>query len=137
MSISGARIEVLEDELSKLGDKQETHAVLMVGTNNVKSEGSEEILRKYENLITEAKKHKFRHISVVGILRRNDVSSFVNSRRIGVNIRLRELCERQGISYIYKELISEHLSRDKLHLSSFGQDEVGRTIFKHCKEYLN
>ena len=76
-------------------------------------------------------------MSVVEILRRKDLSSFVDSRRLGVNLRLRELCEENNIGFISKNLVSDLIAREKLHLSELGQDEIARVVFKHCKKYLN
>jgi len=136
LSLGGARIETVEAEITRMGEKPESHLVVMVGTNNIKNEGSEIIMGWYEKLLDEAEKQKFRKISVVGILRRDDLSSFQNSRRIGINLRLQKLCKDKGIGFVYKDLVTEHLGRDKLHLSEFGQEEVGRCIFRHCKHFL-
>lgn len=70
-------------------------------------------------------------------MRRNDLSSYNESKRVGLNVRIRELCTMKSVGFIDRDLISDHLSRDELHLSESGQDEVARTIFRHCKQYLN
>ena len=136
VSVGGARIETIEAEITRMGEKPESHLVIMVGTNNIKNEGSEIIMERYKKLLDQAVKQKFRKISVVGILRRDDLSSFENSHRIGINLRLQRLCEDKGIGFVQKDLVTEHLGRDKLHLSEFGQEEVGRCIFRHCKNFL-
>ena len=137
LSMSGARIEDVEDKLKNLGDMTNSHIVVQVGTNNLKKDGTEEIMRKFQSLITVSKNCKFRRLSLVGILRRKDVSSYMDSKRIGINLRLREMCKQNGIEYVHKDIVSEHLGRDGLHLSTSGQDEVARTIFRHCKHFLN
>jgi len=137
MPFGGAKIEDIGDELATMDEKQDSSVVLMVGTNNLKQDGTEDIMKKYEKMIDEAKKSKFSRISVVGILRRDDLSQYLNSKRLGLNIRLKELCVRKKVEYLEKELAAEHLSRDKLHLSRLGQDEVARFIFGSCRKHLN
>jgi len=136
-SVSGARIEEITEKLKKTGDKPDTHLVAVVGTNNLVKDGTEVILDKYSELIRETKQHKYRKVSLVSIMRRNDLSSYNESKRVGLNIRIRELCTMNSVGFIDRDLISDHLSRDELHLSESGQDEVARTIFRHCKQYLN
>ena len=106
--------------------------VLVVGTNNIKGEGNEQIFKKFEKLVKETKQHKYRKVSIMGILKRKDLRGNAESRRIGVNLRLRKLCEENDIGYVYKELVSDEICKDRAHLSNIGQDEVARIIFKHC-----
>ena len=58
ISCSGAKIEDMERKLGEIGDKSESHIVLMVGTNNIQKEGSEIILSKYNSLIEKTKQYK-------------------------------------------------------------------------------
>ena len=110
----------------------------MIGTNNLKSDGSEILLDKYEVLIREAEVHEFRKISLVSILNRTDIGEFHNSRRIGVNLRLVEMCKSKKIEFLEMSIdVRRHLSKDGLHLSWPGQDWVARRIFQHCKQHLN
>lgn len=132
----GANIEDISKDLSKLKNKDDRHLVLLVGTNNIKREGSEIVLSKYKNLIDESKRIKNRKVSVVGIPRRVDLSRFHNSRRIGVNKSLKEMCGAMNVEFIDYEPVDNRLARDGLHLNHLGQDELGRKIFQHCKRFL-
>ena len=132
----GANIEDILKDLSKLKNKDDRHLVLLVGTNNIKREGSEIVLSKYKNLIDESKRIKNRKVSVVGIPRRVDLSRFHNSRRIGVNMSLKEMCGAMNVEFIDYEPVDNRLARDGLHLNHLGQDELGRKIFQHCKRFL-
>src|ERR1051325_8568715 len=136
ISVSGGHIEDITKELCKLGDKDDRHIVVLVGTNNIKGEGSEVVLSKYKCLIDESNKIKNRKVSIVGIPRRLDLSTVHNSRRIGVNKRLKELCEAMNVEFIDYEPLDNRLARDGLHLNHLGQDDLGRKIFKHCKRFL-
>ena len=136
ISVSGAHIDDITKELCKLRDKDDRHIVVLVGTNDIKEEGSEVVLSKYKFLIDESNKVKNRKVSVVEIPRRLDLSTFHNSRRIGVNKRLKELCEAMNVEFIDYEPVDNRLARDRLHLNHLGQDELGRKIFQHCKRFL-
>lgn len=132
----GSHIEDITLEVGKLDDKEDRHLVLLVGTNEIMSEGSVGILSKYSTLIDVSRKLKNRKVSVVGIPRRADLSSFHNSRRIGVNMQLREKCEAVNVEFIDYEPADNRLARDGLHLNHLGQDELGRKIFQHCRRFL-
>jgi hypothetical protein len=136
-SFSGAKIEDISEGLSKLGDKPDSQVVLMVGTNNLQKDGSEVMIQKYEKLIKQAQRNRFKKISLVSILRRDDISEFTNSRRLGLNLRLKDICEKEGVDFIDHDLVTEHLGRDRIHLSRLGQDEIARIIFRRCKKHLN
>ena len=134
---SGLRIEHTETKGTQLGDNPDSHLILMVGTNNLKSEGSELMAKKYVKVINEAKKHKFRKISVVSILDRTDVGDLYDSRRLAVNRRLKGICKENGVDFPWISDVRKHLSRDGLHLNRNGQELVSSEIFTYCKLYLN
>ena len=133
----GAKIEHLENQLKEMGEKPDSHVVVMVGTNNLKYDGSEEILGKYEKLMDTAKQLKYRKVSFVGILERRDVNSFQNNRRRGVNERLKNKCASKDIGFIEISNVEQYLAKDGLHLNYRGQDIAARKIFSSCKKYLN
>ena len=132
----GAHIDDITEEVRKLGDNEDRHVVLLVGTNDIQREGSEVILSKYKNLIDESQKIKNRKASVVGIPRRGDLDSFCNSRRLGVNKRLKEMCQGSNIEFLDYEPRDSWLARDGLHLNHLGQNELGFKIYQHCKSFL-
>jgi len=132
----GAHIDDITAEVIKMPKKEDRHLVLMVGTNDVESEGSVAILLKYKALIGESLKLSNRKVTVVGILRRTDLSDFHNSRRIGVNIELKQWCVEMKVEFIDYQPANSRLARDGLHLNHLGQDELGRIIFQHCRPFL-
>ena len=135
--ISGAKIQDLQSIVGRIGDKPGSHMVVMAGTNNLKSNTYVEIMASYKKLISELKQHSYRRISMIGILRRKDVGGYLNSKRIGINLSLKDLCQANDICYLDRDITVGQLSNDGLHLSAVGQDEVAREIFRHCKKYLN
>ena len=74
---SGARIEGIMKRLQEieLWEKVE-NLVLMVGTNNLKSDGTEDIMQKYGELIRTAKEKGDKKIVVVGIISRSDSGDY-------------------------------------------------------------
>ena len=132
----GAHIDDITEEVHKLGDNEDRHVELLVGTNDIQGEGSEVILSKYKNLIDESQKIKNRKVSVVGIPRRGDLDSFCNSRRLGVNNRLKEMCKGSNVEFLNYEPRDSWLARDGLHLNHLGQNELGFKIYQHCKSFL-
>src|SRR5271163_3851850 len=151
----GARIESLtwnvkHKHVESLSS--ESHLVVMVGTNNLKSEGTEIIMRKYEELMDQIKE-KCKKVSMVGILTRGDEDQYFESKRIGLNMRLKELCEKNAVDFVDPREIYETICRGRpeerraietrvldrwgLHLSDWGQDQVARVLFRHCTRNLN
>jgi lysophospholipase L1-like esterase len=119
-------------------DNNESHIVVMVGTNNLKSDGTAMIMDKYKELVNQLKAKRFRKTSIVGILARNDLSNYNNSKRLAMNIQLKELCCRNEIDFL-EIVIDKNAMLDSrgLHLNFTGQDKVARSIFKRSVRYLN
>lgn len=135
-STSGAHIETITEEIKTMEDNDDRHLVVLAGTNNIQQEGSEVVIAKFKCLLEASKKIKNRKVTVIGIPRRDDLSSYQNSRRIGVNMRLEELCNEQDIEFVGYEPASSRLAKDGLHFNHLGQDELARKIFNHCKTFL-
>jgi len=136
-AFGGARIEDITKKVEEIEDN-ERHIVVMVGTNNLKSDGTTLIMNKYKDLITQLQAKKFKRTSVVEILARNDLSNYINSRRIAMNIQLKELCEKNDINFLEIAIDKDVMLDCKgLHLNFSGQDKVARSIFKHSVNFLN
>jgi hypothetical protein len=136
LSQGGARIEHITGQISKLGSREDRHLVVLVGTNNIEREGNIGIMDKYRKLLEECGKVSNRKVSLIGIPRRSDLGSYEDSRRIGVNLWLEELCSEFGAGFLAWEPRDNMLARDGLHLNEAGQDALGREIFRHCKTFL-
>ncbi len=137
-AFGGARIEDITKKVEVLKDLEESHIVVLVGTNNLQSDGTTMIMNKYKDLVNQLKAKRFRKISILGILARNDLSNYNNSKRIAMNIQLKELCKKNGVDFLEIAVDKESmLDRRGLHLNFSGQDKVARSIFKHSVSYLN
>jgi hypothetical protein len=135
-SKSGARIGHIVDEIGKLEDREDRHLVVMVGTNHIKYEGSEVVLKDYRTLIEQCKVKKSRVVTVVGIPKRFDLNSLQENRRFAVNRQLEKLCREHQVHYLSYEPGAGMMARDGLHFNWSGQDELARQIFAHCKSFL-
>lgn len=154
-SFSGAKIEHVDKMLTDGSVKvdEDSHLVVVVGTNNVKFEGTELIRSRYRKLIETMKTIKCRKKTVVGIFDRTDVSNFVFSRIVSVNSSLARLCAELEVEFLDPLVLFRSLANDKkcsvahvvrsildrkgLHLNELGQREAAKFVFKHCCSYLN
>ena len=137
-AFGGARIEDITKKVEDVKDENEKHIVVMVGTNNLKSDGTTLIMDKYKDLIKQLKAKRFNKISLVGILPRNDLSNYNNSKRIAMNKQLKDLCKKNEIKFLEIEIDKDAMLDSRgLHLNFQGQDKAARIIFKHSVNYLN
>ena len=127
---SGARIEDITRRLEEveLGSDVK-NLVLMVGTNNLKSDGTNIILKKYEELIRTAKEKRIRNVTIVGIVCRNDVGEYHECKRYAINAKLKKKCEMMGVYYVEMDVMYKDrnrvLCRDGLHLNDRGGGRDG------------
>ena len=112
-----------------MDNNKDRHVVIMVGTNNIKQEGSEVVLKKYKKLIDVCKGKENRAVTIVGILRRY-VNRLQKSRRFGVHSRLRKTCKSQEIEFIRYKPERSKVDRYGLHLNDEGQDDLAGMIFR-------
>lgn len=135
-SRGGARIEHVTGQIGKLQDNVDRHLVVLVGTNNVENDTSEDIRLKFKSLLEASKKVRNRKVSVIGIPKRFDLSDYQNSRRIGANLELERMCSESEVGFIEYEPYRSRLAKDGLHFNQVGQDELARKIFEHCTSFL-
>ena len=135
-SIGGARIETVTEEVKKLEPKDDRHLVIMVGTNNVKNDGSEIMLTKLKCLIEGCRSVRNRAVTMVGIPRRFGLNGEQEDRRRSVNKRLSKLCSDSGIEYVEYFADRSRICADGVHFNELGQREVAGMIFRHCRRFL-
>ena len=61
----------------------------MVGTNNLKSDGTTMIMSKYKDLVNQPKAKRFKKTSIIEILAKNKLSNYMHSKKIAMNIGLK------------------------------------------------
>ena len=97
----------------------------MVGTNNLKSDRTTMIMSKYKDLVNQLKAKRFKKTCIVEILARNDLSNYMNNKRIAMNIQLKELCMKNDIDFLEITIDKDAmLGRRGLHLNFTEQDKV-------------
>jgi len=137
-AFGGARIEDISKKVEEIQVSDECHIVVMVGTNNLQSDGTAMIMDKYKELVNKLKAKRLRKASIVEILARRDLSNYNNSKRIAMNIQLKELCEKNEIEFLEVAVDKNSMLDSRgLHLNFSGQDKVARSIFKHSVRCLN
>ena len=94
------------------------------------------MMKKFEDLVDACMEVKSRKVTIVGIPLRYNVSSYLQSKRIGLNRRLSALCEDSGVEFLSFEPERHWVLRDRLHLNARGEQELARKIFSHCKYFL-
>ena|SRR6218665_2062409 len=93
----GGRIEQMVPEIEKRG-KEDT-VIVQVGTNNLRMDETEEMMKKYEEMIQKPTAERLGEVVVMGILPRQDLSEVLDSKRVGVNRRLKEVCGGSKVRY--------------------------------------
>jgi lysophospholipase L1-like esterase len=135
LDFSGARIEHIREKLMVLGDRPESHIVVMVGSNNLRSDCVLVMMRKYGELIEELQRHRYRKVSIVGVLQRRDCEA---GKIMSLNQQLKALCEQKGVGFVEAGVDRlRMLGRDGVHLNWKGCDVVARAIFNHSCSSLN
>ena len=137
----GRKIEDITEKIDDLvvNSSEETVFVYLVGTNNVVSGRSEEIMKKYSALVSKLRDSRRRSV-VCGLIPRYDVNSLMLSRMLGINARVEDLCKREGVMFVD---VWDHFSKDRslygkdgLHLSSVGKARLGRVLDEGIRKEL-
>src|SRR6218665_1843427 len=76
----GGRIEHMVQE--KKDGKEET-VIVQVGTNNLCMDETEEMMKKYEEMVQRLKEERLREVVVMWILPRQDLSEALESKTVG------------------------------------------------------
>ena len=136
VSKGGAKIESISDEIMKLEDDSKRHLVLIAGTNNLENDTTTDMLVKYDKLLENARKVKHGQVTVVGLVKRYDLRSSFETKRIVVNMKLREMCQKRHIEFLGYDPERRQMGMDRLHLNEEGQHELACRIFRHCLPFL-
>ena len=126
----GKKIEDISEKVDNLvaDSSERTVFAYFVGTNNVKTGRSEDIVKKYKALISKLQESRRRSV-ICGMIPRYDVDSLTLSRMIGLNTRVEDLCKKNGVMFVD---VWDHFNRDRslygkdeLHLNSVGKARLG------------
>ena len=129
----GKKIEDITERVDDLVANSSEKAVFayFIGSNNAKSGRSEEIMMKYKALIRKLKDSR-RQSVICGLIPRYDVNPLTLSRMIGINTRVQDICQKEGVMFVD---VWDHFNRDRslygkdgLNLSSVRKARLGRVL---------
>ena len=138
----GAKTEDITSIIKSIGDSGGS-VIAHVGTNDIvlkpkfrtsqpiANRKSEVIFRRFKELV-EALKNRKRKSYLVSMLPRFKVSKEINSRIIGMNERVKALCDMAGVNFVdvfdrfYRN--PGWFSHDGLHLSTMGKRQYARIL---------
>ena len=107
------------------------HFILRVGTNNLNTRRSPELIAISIVDLARTLKGNSRDVIVSNIIVRTDNSN-LNKKGCEVNAHLTEMCKERKLNLINysKKIKSNHLNRDKLHLNQKGLKVLGDAFFE-------
>ena len=131
----GATIDDMTDVCDTVTDKADANTVIMihVGTNDVMSCRSEELLDRYRQMIKKYKeKINEKNIVISGILPRKFADKTFFDKAFSTNSRLRTLCVEENVHFVNfwnNFYFDKHLFwKDGLHLNYEGSARFGRLL---------
>jgi lysophospholipase L1-like esterase len=131
----GARISQLLPEIKKKVEPEAT-VLIQVGTNNLRMDETEVIMKEYEDLVKGVKEDREGEVVVMGILPRQDISDALESKRTDINRQLKWMCSKEDVKYWevdFNPWKAGFLGSDGLHLNPRGADVVARQVFMMMK----
>ena len=117
---SGARVEHMKSYMQPTIEMKPAGLIIMCGTNNLKTDTSEQIAEGIIDLAMHAS-HHIDYVAVSGIVMRTD-SSYLDNKRKQVNALLETNLKHLGVPFIKHDNINEsHLDRWGLHPNFSGR----------------
>ena len=134
----GARVDDITAVCDTVTKKSDANTVIMihVGTNDVESTRSEELLEKYRRMIKKYKEKVCeKNIVISGILPRAAAENSFFDKAYSTNNRLKTLCAQENVHFVNfwdNFYFDRHLFwKDGLHLNGEGSARFGRLL---CNE---
>ena len=122
---SGARVEHMKSYMQPTIDMKPDGLIIMCGTNNLKTDTSEQIAEGIIDLAVHAS-HDIEYVAVSSIVMRTD-SSYLNKKRKQVNALLETNLKHLGVPFIKHDNINEsHL--DGVSIQTFLEDIFWQVI---------
>lgn len=134
-AFGGAKLRNVADEVDKIQPDRNTTLVVVAGANNLEEDSGRQIEDGFEAVLT-ASERVSKSVVMVGLIKRYDLGSVYESKRIVLNCKLRAKCRERGISYLEYEPERSRLHSDGLHLNPTGQEELGLAILMKCRSFL-
>ena len=114
------------------------HFILNVGTNDLNTERSPELIAKSIVDLATTLKRNSRDVSASNIIVRGNNSN-LNEKGCEVNAHLTEMCKERKLNLINhsKKIKPNHLNRGKLHLNQKGSKVLGDAFLKEISNVFN
>ena len=138
--LPGAGVQDVVERFRRVvkGTGKEALVVVHVGVNDVGRVGSEELLGRYKELLREIRESRRRCI-VSGVLPRQKVGGQWLSHALGLNDRLRKLCEESGVGFLdeWDRFYGRHelYAMDGVHFSRKGVQELSECLERAVRLY--
>ena len=129
----GAKIDRITNSIEEIVDKEKSDSVYIVhvGTNDVKTTNSEELMKRYRQMISTLKAKRSKFI-VSGILPRIGAESQFYNKAFSTNNRLKSLCSEENVEFInlWNHFYDQQIlfNRDGIHLNPVGSARFGRLL---------
>ena len=136
--LPGAKMKDIAEHLDDTikGTEHGSTIIIHGGVNDIGDGRSEELMREFSNIVTRLSKSGRRAI-VTGILPKIGAGDAWSSRAIGINDRVKGLCERGNVVFLdYWDMFWDRqdlYSLDGIHLSRKGVEVLGR-LYEDCLE---
>ena len=137
-SFASAKTSCMKDYVKPWLRSTPNHFILHVGTNDLNSNQTWEVIPKEIIDLATSLKNNQRDVSISNISLRTD-NSKLNAKRFEVNQILSEWCHERNIYLIdhSKNINPNHLNKGKLHLNKKSSNILSRTFVNEISRVFN
>ena len=127
----GATVRCLKDHVKPAKRKNPDHCILHVGTNDLDSETSPDMIAKSIEDVASSLKSNSCDVSVS--------SNELHERALEVNKYLEDICIERNLFFMdnSKKIKEQHLNNHKLHLNRVGKSVFKGSLLNHIKNLMN
>lgn len=132
-AVGGNRLEQVSQRVGELSKDKTRNLVVVAGANNLPQDRTDQILDKFRRIVENGKNNSSK-VCVVGLIKRYDLGSSFERKRIVANSKLKGICRELGVGFIEYEPERSRVHSDGLHLNFRGQHELGKAIYRHHEQ---
>ena len=133
---SGAKVRCLKDHMKPSLRENPDHFVLHIGTNDLNSDRSPELIAKSITDVGSSLKNDSHDVSISSIVVRNDK---FKEKAAQVNENLERLCAKRNMYFLNhaNNILLQHLNKSKLHLHRKGSSILASKFVKALSHVSN
>ena len=137
-SYRGTTVRCLKDHVKPAKRKNPDHCILHVGTNDLDSETSPDMIAKSIADVASSLKSNSCDVSVSSIIVRKDTDE-LHERALERNKHLEDICIERNLFFMdnSKKIKEQHLNNYKLHLNRVGKSVFKGSLLNHIKNLMN